>query len=266
MAKTSMKGAPLMKKLISAISFVLVLVMLTSGATVFGAKAKFKDFDYSPQCGWDGYPDGTFHPDEKVTRAELVCLVYKYHQSLKDSSMESYIDSEPKPTRQYDGRFRDVPKKSWYYTAVAWAYSYGIIEGTSKTKFMPESEIGLFEYAIIWYRYYTKVMDKCEWEFRGFFSDECFVCHTSLENPSRFGNYDFNSWENSYYAENNEYILVKIPKWFLKEAKLDDVLHWDIWMGGTYHQVDMTDFSSSRGELYKHSLRHFIFDDHVIGS
>jgi hypothetical protein len=50
-----------MKKLISVISFVLVLVMLSSGATVFGAEAKFKDFDwYVGEFGWNGFPDGLF--------------------------------------------------------------------------------------------------------------------------------------------------------------------------------------------------------------
>lgn len=248
-----------MKKIISVISFVLVLVMLASGATVFGAKAKFKDFEYSPQCGWDGYPDGTFHPDEKVTRAEFICLVYKYHQYHKDTSLGSHIISEPKPIRQYDGRFRDVPKKSWYYTAVAWAYSYGIIEGASKTSFIPKAEINVFEYAIIWYRYYTKVIEKCDWTHEGPGGAETFLTSDILGGSVREpDNYDFNHWENSYYAENNEYILTKIPKWFSKEAKLDDVLHWDIWMGGTYHQVDLTKFSSARGELYKHTADYYL--------
>ena len=249
-----MKGRRIMKKLISLISFVLVLVMLTSGATVFGAKAKFKDFEYSPQCGWDGYPDGTFHPNERVTRAEFICFVYKYHQSLKDTGRGPYITSEPKPMRQYDERFHDVPKKSWYYSAVSWAYSYGIIEGTSKTTFVPKSEISVFEYAIIWYRYFTKVLDNCQWggvpDIDEAFKDHYILGHTS----SQIYNYDFNDW--AVYDDINEYILTKIPKWFTREAKLDDVLRRDIWMGGSFHQVDLTKFSSARGELYKHTLCH----------
>ena len=145
-----------MKKLISFISFVLVLVMLTCGATVFGAA--FKDFPgttyfgeaYGPGFGWDGYPDGSFKPDKPVSRAEFICYLYKFNKS-NDMEAGRYIQ----PVRTYNNNFSDVPAKSWYYKSVVWAYECGFINGIGNGKFDPNSTIDVFEYAIIMYRYYN---------------------------------------------------------------------------------------------------------------
>ena len=49
-------------------------------------------------------------------------------------------------------------------------------------------------------------------------------------------------------------VLLDPPAWFLRETDLKEVLKHDIWIGGDYEHVDMTQFSPTRGELYKHSL------------
>ena len=253
------KGSSIMKKLISFISFVLVLVMLTCGATVFGAA--FKDFKgttyfgeaYGPGYGWDGYPDGTFKPDKLVTRAEFICYLFKFNES-NDIEAGRYIQ----PVRTYNNNFSDVPAKSWYYKSVVWAYERGFINGVGNVKFDPYSTIGVFEYAIIMYRYYNSFF---EGDYRQRF---CTGRITEIsDNYSYYGNPDLmiGGVDNSN-LHIPKAVLVKLPKWFEKETSLENIIGFDIWIGGDPDQIDMTKFSATRGELYKHShiIMHEVLD------
>ncbi|MBQ3900904.1 MAG: S-layer homology domain-containing protein [Clostridia bacterium] len=243
-----------MKKIISVISFVLVLVMLTSAATVFGAEAKFKDFDYPAQYGWDGYPDGSFHPEKVITRAELTSYLYKLgadgvfeFQGVKYGKIE--------PIRKYNDNFSDVSPKKWYYSSVVWAYECGIVNGVGNGKFDPDSTITVFEYALVMKRFYDAVITE---EFT-----------ETAESYFEYFTYPLAGGENNYKSDiayweliNSDRgcerllsnaVLIDLPAWFLKETDLKEIIKYDIWIGGDYEHVDMTQFSPTRGELYKHS-------------
>ena len=253
-----------MKKLISFISFVLVLVMLASGATVFGAA--FKDFPgeskynsigvleqyvkFEPQCGWKGYPDGTFHPNEKITRAEFVCYLYQFYRNLMERTNCIRIE----PIRKYGSGFSDVPAKSWYYESVVWAYERGIVNGVGCGKFDPGSTIDVFEYAIMLKRLYNSAFTREYFEW-------------CLENEYEFCKDTLTLGEHNYPYEGYSYlreeimqnaILIDMPAWFKRETTVDEILKHDIWIGGGGKQVDMTQFTPTRGELHKHS--HDIWD------
>lgn len=52
-------------------------------------------------------------------------------------------------TRLYSGEFTDVKSSDWFASGVATAYEYGLMKGTSATKFSPYEEISLAETAVL---------------------------------------------------------------------------------------------------------------------
>ena len=244
-----MKGRDIMKKLISAISFVLVLVMLTSGATVFGEREYFKDFgNNGPWSGWDGYPDGTFHPDEKITRAEFLCYLYKFHNHLHEE-----VRVDVKPIREYKNNFTDISPKKWYYKYVVWAYERGIINGVGNGRFDPNSTINALDYSLMMKRLYSAAFTE-EW----YWEVDAEGC-VAMEYAIGYGkdNYNYESTPLAKLKKNA--VLIKLPKWYTKEVSIDDLFILDIWVGGEGDYLDMTKFSPARGDLYKHSHTYFLW-------
>ena len=76
---------------------------------------------------FSGTTPTTFSPDANMTRAMFVTVLAKYSKE----DIQQYTTSQ----------FRDVPADAWYAHAVAWAYSGGIISGTSEHQFSPDSAI-----------------------------------------------------------------------------------------------------------------------------
>jgi len=74
----------------------------------------------------NGYLDGSFKPENKITRAEFAKIIV--------SALSSY-----KPDLKSD--FSDVPADSWYYTYVSSAYSLGLITGYPDGSFRPNDNI-----------------------------------------------------------------------------------------------------------------------------
>lgn len=85
-----------------------------------------------------GYPDGTFAPDENMTRAEFATLLW---------------NMEGKPSATKSEPFKDVSASDWHYKAVAWAYSMGYVSGTSANTFSPDDYITREQAITILYRY-----------------------------------------------------------------------------------------------------------------
>jgi hypothetical protein len=74
----------------------------------------------------NGFPDGTFRPDEGVTRAQFAAMVQKaFDQRARRNPVE----------------FVDVPSSYWGYWAIATAYSTGFMSGYPDGAFYPEQEI-----------------------------------------------------------------------------------------------------------------------------
>ena len=83
-----------------------------------------------------GFEDGSFHPDNLVTRAEFVKLMTGA-LNLKGGA---------------DSRFADVPADSWYCSYVNAAFAAGLITGDVSGMFRPEDNITRQETAAIIYR------------------------------------------------------------------------------------------------------------------
>lgn len=84
-----------------------------------------------------GISDTEFAPNEKLTRAMFVTILYR-------------MDGE---TNANQSAFTDVEKDSWYEKAVAWASVNGIVQGVSDIEFAPNTNITREQMAAIIFRY-----------------------------------------------------------------------------------------------------------------
>lgn len=74
-----------------------------------------------------GYPDNTFRPDEPVTRAQFVTVLWRLSGS---------------PEEKRDVPFTDTADQyAEFQSAIAWGYHQGYVKGTSDATFSPENTL-----------------------------------------------------------------------------------------------------------------------------
>ncbi|MBK1990587.1 S-layer homology domain-containing protein [Sphaerospermopsis aphanizomenoides BCCUSP55] len=73
-----------------------------------------------------GFPDGTFRPEEPVTRAQFAAMINK---AFNKSALRQPIN------------FNDVPSNYWAYTAIRQAYTIGFLSGYPGNVFKPNQAI-----------------------------------------------------------------------------------------------------------------------------
>lgn len=81
----------------------------------------------------DGYPNGTFKPDNNITRAEFVKLVNQAFGYTTQGSI----------------KFKDVSSTSWYYKDLSIGINQGYIDGYPDNTFRPDAPISREEAAKI---------------------------------------------------------------------------------------------------------------------
>ena len=86
----------------------------------------------------NGVKEGVFDPSGLVSRGQLVTVLYR----LADT-----------PDVEAQNVFTDVAEKAYYYDAVRWAQSNGIVNGVSETTFAPDDKISRQQLCTILYRY-----------------------------------------------------------------------------------------------------------------
>jgi hypothetical protein len=82
-----------------------------------------------------GYPDGSFKPNEAVTRAEALKILIL-------ASGKPYAGAANSP-------FADVPQTAWFADFVDYAYAKGVVSGKTPTTFAPNDYITRAEMAKI---------------------------------------------------------------------------------------------------------------------
>ncbi len=80
-----------------------------------------------------GYPDGTFKPNNSITRAEFMMLTNRAFNMAEEASND----------------FIDVPKNSWFFKEVAKALAAGYIGGYPDNTIRPNNTISRQEVAVI---------------------------------------------------------------------------------------------------------------------
>ena len=81
----------------------------------------------------NGYSDGSFRPNEKISRGELAALITRAFKLTGTGSTS----------------FKDVKKAAWYYDSIDALASNHIITGYADTTFKPEKDITRAEFATI---------------------------------------------------------------------------------------------------------------------
>ena len=79
-----------------------------------------------------------FEPDEKMTRAMLVTVLYRLESPVEKSQFSDFLDIE---------------EGAWYEDSVLWAAEKKIVTGVSDTEFAPNQELSREQMAVILYRY-----------------------------------------------------------------------------------------------------------------
>ena len=90
----------------------------------------------------NGTSASTFRPDDSMTRAMLVTVLWRLEGAPTVEESDDYVIP-----------FDDVPEGRYYTDAVCWAHQYGIVNGTSPTLFCPDQDVTREQVATILYRY-----------------------------------------------------------------------------------------------------------------
>lgn len=85
-----------------------------------------------------GYPDGKFGPDDLLTRAQVVRILY---------------NRENKPAVAASNVFNDVAASAWYAPAITWAVNAGVAIGYGNGDFGPEDSMTREQLASMLYQY-----------------------------------------------------------------------------------------------------------------
>ncbi|OGO82970.1 MAG: hypothetical protein A2Y18_02995 [Clostridiales bacterium GWD2_32_19] len=98
-----------------------------------------------------GYPDGTFRPENKITRQELAAAVVRIFNlgsvgsTYSYGTMNSYNSYSPIPSR-----YKDVtPQTCWGYNEIMTATNLGLLSGYNDGTFRPEAPITKAEFLTI---------------------------------------------------------------------------------------------------------------------
>lgn len=86
----------------------------------------------------NGISDTVFGPNDLLTRAHMVQILY---------------NMEGRPSVSGSNSFTDVPTSEWYASAVAWASENGLVMGYSDGSFLPTDNITREDLMVILYRY-----------------------------------------------------------------------------------------------------------------
>ncbi|MGP1441676.1 MAG: S-layer homology domain-containing protein [Anaerovoracaceae bacterium] len=85
-----------------------------------------------------GYEDGSFRPDNNVTRAEFVTMLWR-------------LSGTPTAERKID--FSDVGDRAWYASALNWAAEKGYVKGKTLNRFDPDGAVTRQEAMTVLFRH-----------------------------------------------------------------------------------------------------------------
>ena len=151
-----MKSIKIIIGMILLLCVIIPSMSLSSSAIVMSFNdVKYSDWFYEPvfwcfsKWTMTGYGDGSFKPQNNMTRAEFVVTLgalYEYNVADRYAIGPAVYVDTPYKNMNY---FTDVPKGSWYHDAVMWAYTKGYVSGVGNKRFNPNGLITRQEVAQI---------------------------------------------------------------------------------------------------------------------
>lgn len=135
-----------------------VLPVSAAFSDVAGGRWYSESVDWASASGYvSGYEDGTFRPDNSVTRAEFAVIMNQV-LGLQQSSGWGSFQELTNPMNFQDitnpVNFQDVPAVSWYAAAVRNCVRAGIIAGYDSEHFGPDDPVTRQQAAVIFSRAY----------------------------------------------------------------------------------------------------------------
>ncbi|MBQ1376039.1 MAG: S-layer homology domain-containing protein, partial [Clostridia bacterium] len=136
-----------MRNVKRALSLVLVLALALTMCVVGAGAAKYSDvpstYAYSSEVQFlsdieviTGYPDGTFKPENTITRGEAAAVIFRTLAG-KESAAQNY---------QGGTQFSDVSAEHWASGYVNFCTEMGIINGYPDGTFKPDQTVTYAEY------------------------------------------------------------------------------------------------------------------------
>src|SRR5690606_16313011 len=116
-----------------AVNLAPALAERPSAGSVPALRALDADHHPADAAGLAGYPDGTFRPDEQITRAEMTAMVQRAVNSLHGLAEQLPAGWEP--------TFSDLGSDHWAFAAAELAYQEGILPPYVREEgFQPDEE------------------------------------------------------------------------------------------------------------------------------
>lgn len=95
----------------------------------------------------NGYGDGTFGPDDNMTRDQMAVILFNYARAMGyDTSARGDLSG-----------FTDIPEGYWAEDALRWAYAEHLITGTSDTAMSPTEQASRAQIAVVMMRFVSNV-------------------------------------------------------------------------------------------------------------
>lgn len=133
-----------MKKRVLILSLLTTFLFTTFSFAATYKKSKYENFSDAIGTKYEdavlylkafnyvtGYPDGTFKPENEITRAELVCLIAPFSFDMQ-SCIENNSDLN---------KFTDVPQNHWAKKHIEAAGHVGIVSGYEDGTFRPDNKV-----------------------------------------------------------------------------------------------------------------------------
>lgn len=136
-------------------AMVATVLYRMSGEPAVSEKASFKDVAdglwYSNAIAWaqankvvDGYEDGTFHPDGKITRQEMTVMLARYAR---------LVGTDTTPKGNLNGFKDSADVAPWAKDAMTWCVDQGIINGVGGGRIAPRNNATRAQFATIVMRF-----------------------------------------------------------------------------------------------------------------
>lgn len=149
-----------------------------------------------------GYSDGTFKPDDKITREQFATILYRYAQYKgydvsvgEDTNILSYEDA--------------LEVSDWANAAMCWAVGAGLMQG-SNDKLHPQDPATRAEAAALLQRFLENVQPAADPLVGVWFSDDFYGAFVYTFNEDLTGNYSFygNDLPFTYVAADGKLFLL----------------------------------------------------------
>jgi len=87
-----------------------------------------------------------FEPHRAITRAELITMLGRMHESLGGTVRYNWREEPHLP-------YTDLPQDAFFYPYILWAAIFGIVEGDAENLFRPHAPVTREEFAVTLARY-----------------------------------------------------------------------------------------------------------------